>query len=98
LDNRLMEQIAEAERAVYEAVGHQIRIGSPQELSYVLFEELHLPKTRKTKTGYTTDADALEPLREVHPVVNAILNWRELTKIKSTYVDTLPHQVNPRTG
>lgn len=98
LDNRLTERIAEAERAVYEAVGHQIKIGSPLELSNVLFEELHLPKTRKTKTGYTTDADALEPLREVHPVVNAILEWRELTKIKSTYVDTLPHQVNPRTG
>jgi DNA polymerase-1 len=98
LDNVLMQRIAEAERAVYEAVGHQIKIGSPQELSSVLFDELGLPKTRKTKTGYTTDADALEPLREVHPVVNAILNWRELTKIKSTYVDTLPHQVNPRTG
>ncbi len=98
LDNRLTERIAEAERAVYEAVGHQIKIGSPLELSNVLFEELHLPKTRKTKTGYTTDADALEPLREVHPVVNAVLEWRELTKIKSTYVDTLPHQVNPRTG
>ena len=98
LDGVLMERIAEAERAVYEAVGHQIKIGSPQELSYVLFDELSLPKTRKTKTGYTTDADALEPLREIHPVVNAILEWRELTKIKSTYVDTLPHQVNPRTG
>ncbi|MDA0301285.1 MAG: DNA polymerase I [Chloroflexi bacterium] len=98
LDTVLTQRIAEAERAVYEAVGHQIRIGSPQELSTVLFDELGLPKTRKTKTGYTTDADALEPLREVHPVVNAILNWRELTKIKSTYVDTLPHQVNPRTG
>ncbi|MGE3857557.1 MAG: DNA polymerase I [Dehalococcoidia bacterium] len=98
LDRVLTERIAEAERAVYDAVGHQIKIGSPQELSYVLFDELGLPKTRKTKTGYTTDADALEPLREVHPVVNAILEWRELTKIKSTYVDTLPHQVNPRTG
>ena len=98
LDAVLMARIAEAERAVYDAIGHEIRIGSPLELSSVLFEELGLPKTRKTKTGYTTDADALEPLREVHPVVGAILNWRELTKIKSTYVDTLPHQVNPRTG
>ena len=98
LDAALLGQIADAERAVTEAVGHEIKIGSPQELSYVLFDELGLPKTRKTKTGYTTDADALEPLRELHPVVNAILNWRELTKIKSTYVDTLPHQVNPRTG
>ena len=98
LDAVLTQRIAEAERAVYDAVGHEIRIGSPLELSSLLFDELGLPKTRKTKTGYTTDADALEPLRAVHPVVGAILNWRELTKIKSTYVDTLPHQVNPRTG
>ena len=98
LDAVLTQRIVEAERAVYDAVGHEIKIGSPLELSNILFEELGLPKTRKTKTGYTTDADALEPLRVVHPVVNAILEWRELTKIKSTYVDTLPHQVNPRTG
>ena len=98
LDAVLTERIGQAERAVYDAVGHEIKIGSPLELSSVLFEELRLPKTRKTKTGYTTDADALEPLRAVHPVVNAILEWRELTKIKSTYVDTLPHQVSPRTG
>ena len=98
LDAVLTRGIAEAERAVYDAVGHEVRIGSPQELSSLLFDELGLPKTRKTKTGYTTDADALEPLRAVHPVVGAILNWRELTKIKSTYVDTLPQQVNQRTG
>jgi DNA polymerase I len=98
LDGDLKERIAAAEQAVYDAVGHEIRIGSPQELSKVLFEELGLPHTRRTKTGYTTDADALEPLRLVHPAVNAILEWRELTKIKSTYVDTLPQQINPRTN
>ncbi len=98
LDRDLTARIAAAEQAVYEAVGHEVKIGSTQELSSVLFEEIGLPKTRKTKTGYTTDADALEPLRNAHPVVEAILNWRELTKIKSTYVDTLPGQVNPVTG
>jgi DNA polymerase-1 len=64
----------------------------------VLFTELGLPKTRKTATGYTTDADALEAIRDAHPVIDAVLEWRELTKIKSTYVDTLPQQVNARTG
>ncbi|MEX1022317.1 MAG: DNA polymerase I [Dehalococcoidia bacterium] len=98
LDRELTEKIVAAEQAVYDAVGHEVKIGSPQELSHVLFEEIGLPKTRRTKTGYTTDADALEPLRLAHPCVEAILNWRELTKIKSTYVDTLPHQVNPATG
>ncbi|RJQ12303.1 MAG: DNA polymerase I [Dehalococcoidia bacterium] len=98
MERDLSGRITMAERAVYDAVGHEVKIGSPLELSALLFEELGLPKTRKTKTGYTTDADALEPLRPLHPVVDAILNWRELTKIKSTYVDTLPSQVNPRTG
>ncbi|MEZ4503765.1 MAG: DNA polymerase I [Dehalococcoidia bacterium] len=87
-----------AEREVFSSVGREFQIGSPQQLSHILFEELHLPKTRKTRTGYTTDATALEALRHVHPAVAAILDWRELTKIKSTYVDTLPAQVNPRTG
>ena len=90
--------IEQAERAVYGAVGHEFQIGSPQQLSAILFEELGLPKTRRTRTGWTTDATALEPLRHVHPAVDAVLEWRELTKIKSTYVDTLPQQVNPRTG
>jgi DNA polymerase-1 len=94
----LVGRIAQAERETYDAVGHEFKLGSPLELSQVLFEELELPHTRKTKTGYTTDANALEGLRAVHPVVNAILKWRELTKIKSTYVDSLPLQVNPRTN
>jgi len=98
LDGELSSGIEEVERAAYDAVGHEFKLGSPQELSQVLFDELRLPRTRRTKTGYTTDADALEPLRDAHPVVDAILQWRELTKIKSTYVDTLPEQVNPRTG
>ncbi|MEE8421202.1 MAG: DNA polymerase I [Dehalococcoidia bacterium] len=97
LDKELTDGIATAERAVYDAVGHEFQIGSPQQLSQVLFEEIELPKTRKTTTGWTTDANALEPLRHVHPVVDAVLDWRELTKIKSTYVDTLPQQLDPRT-
>ncbi|MFN8584643.1 MAG: DNA polymerase I [Dehalococcoidia bacterium] len=98
LGEDLVDRIDAAEHAVYEAVGHEFQIGSPQQLSSILFEELRLPKTRKTATGWTTDADALEALRGVHPVIEAVLQWRELTKIKSTYVDTLPLQVNPRTG
>ena len=97
MDADLVARIEAAERACFDAVGHEVKHGSPQELSAVLFDEIGLPKTRKTKTGYTTDADALEPLRTAHPVVDAILQWRELTKIKSTYVDTLPLQVNPVT-
>jgi DNA polymerase-1 len=94
----LASAIEEAEREVFAAVGHEFQIGSPLQLSAILFSELGLPKSRKTTTGYTTDATALEPLRHVHPAVDAVLRWRELTKIKSTYVDTLPEQINPRTG
>jgi len=94
----LVERIALVQREAYDAVGHEFKIGSPLELSQVLFEELELPHTRKTKTGYTTDANALEPIRNAHPVIDAVLRWRELTKIKSTYVDSLPLQVNSRTN
>ena len=64
----------------------------------MLFEEIELPKTRKMTTGWTTDANALEPLRHVHPAVDAVLQWPELSTINSTYVDTLPRQATPRTG
>ena len=94
----LEQAIAEAEREVFSSVGHEFQIGSPQQLSQVLFDELALPHTRKTQRGYTTDAAALEALRHVHPAVDAVMQWREVTKIKSTYVDTLPDQVNPRTS
>ena len=87
-----------SEREVFAAVGHEFQIGSPQQLSQVLFAEIGLPKTRKTATGYTTDATALEPLRHVHPAVDAVMRWREVTKIKSTYVDTLPRAGQPAHG
>ncbi len=98
LAEQLDSEIAEAEAEVYASVGHEFQIGSPQQLSQILFEELGLSKTRRTRTGWTTDANALEALRAVHPVVPAVLRWRELTKLKSTYVATLPSQVNARTG
>ena len=94
-----LAELSEAAQAeVFSAVGHEFQIGSPQQLSHVLFEELELPRTRKTARGWTTDANALEPLRQAHPAVAAVLRWRELTKIRSTYVDTLPGQIHPVTG
>ena len=66
LGAELADEVATAEHDVYEAVGHEFQIGSPQQLSHILFEELGLPKTRKTATGWTTDANALEPLRGSH--------------------------------
>jgi DNA polymerase-1 len=64
----------------------------------VLFEELGLPKTRKTTQGYTTDAQALEALRGAHPLIEQILDYRQVAKLKSTYIDALPSMINPKTG
>jgi DNA polymerase-1 len=94
----LNEQVAYLEDQAYQAVGHQFNLGSPPQLSQVLFDELGLPKTRRTKQGYSTDAQAIEALRGVHPIIDIILKWRELTKLRSTYIDALPGNVDPRDG
>jgi DNA polymerase-1 len=99
LSESLAEEVKRIEQEIYKSVGHEFNIGSPQQLSHILFEELHLPKTRKLKTGsYTTDAQALEGLRGLHEVIDHIYSYRELTKLKSTYLDTLPELVNPDTN
>jgi DNA polymerase-1 len=98
MSRQLEGQVAEVEEKVYAEVGHRFNIASPQQLSAILFEEIGLPKTRRTKYGYTTDAQALEALRGAHPVIDLILLYRQLTKLKSTYVDTLPALINSKTG
>ena len=75
---------------MFDAVGHEFTIGSPKQLGDILFEELKLPKGRRTKTGYSTDATVLEELEEVHPVIRPVLDWRTYTKLRSTYVEALP--------
>jgi DNA polymerase-1 len=95
----LAEDIRNLEDEVYRSVGHEFNIGSPQQLSQILFEEIGLPKTRRLKTGaYATDKDSLEALRGVHPILDYLFDYRELTKLKSTYLDPLPSLVNPRTN
>ena len=83
-------EIARLEVEVYASVGHEFNLGSPKQLEQVLFFELNLPKGRKTKTGYSTDASVLEDLRGVHPMVASLLDWRTYTKLRSTYVEALP--------
>lgn len=85
--------IARLEREIYDMVGHEFNIGSPQQLSDVLFNELGLPKTRKTTQGYSTDQRALESLRPLSPIIDLIFEYRGLTKLKSTYLDALPGEV-----
>jgi len=98
MSQRLGEQLSKLEKEIYDNVGHQFNINSPQQLSKVLFEDLGLPTARKTKGGYSTGAAILEELRGVHPVIGFILDYRQLSKIKSTYIDALPSLINPKTG
>ncbi|HXH22848.1 MAG TPA: DNA polymerase I [Dehalococcoidia bacterium] len=98
LGKGLNEQIRYLEEKAYAEVGRPFNLGSPQQLSQVLFEELKLPKTRRTKQGYSTDAQAIEALRGVHPIIDILLEWRELTKLRSTYIEALPAYVDPRDG
>jgi DNA polymerase-1 len=83
-------RIAEIEAEVQEVAGYTFNPGSTQQLGRFLYDDLGLASGRKTKTGRSTDADTLEALRGEHPVVEQILEWRQLTKLKSTYVDALP--------
>ncbi len=90
LEREFATEIGRLEAEIYAAVGHQFTIGSPKQLGDILFGELQLPKGRKTKTGYSTDAAVLEELVGVHPVIQPILDWRIYTKLRSTYVEALP--------
>ncbi len=92
LDRDFSAALERYEHEVYEAAGETFNLNSPKQLGELLFETLGLPHGKKTKTGYSTNADVLEKLRGAHPVVDAILNYRKLAKLKSTYVDGLrPH-------
>jgi len=85
----LTQRIADIEGRVYALAGEEFNINSPKQLSAVLFEKLMLPAPKKTKTGYSTNADVLEKLKNKHPIIGEILEYRELTKLKSTYADGL---------
>ncbi len=84
-------------RKIYKEAGSEFNINSPKQLQEILFEKLSLPVVKKTKTGASTDSDVLLELSEVHPLPKEILKFRELSKLKSTYVDALPSLVNPKT-
>ena len=83
-------QLAALETRIYELVGHPFNIGSPKQLEQILFHELDLPATKRTRTGYSTDASVLEELRDKHEAVGLILEHRQVSKLKGTYVDALP--------
>ena len=98
LSVQLADRIAALESEARELVGESFNLNSPKQLEVLLFDKLQLRHVRKTKTGRSTDAAVLEELVGEHPVVAKILEFRQLTKLKNTYIDVLPSFVNPRTG
>lgn len=92
------DRMSDLEVEMTKAAGRPVNVASPKQLGALLFDELGLPSGRKTKTGYSVDADVLESLRDKHELIPLILEHRTLAKLKSTYVDALPMQVNPRDG
>lgn len=83
---------------IYDLADEEFNINSTQQLGEILFEKLKLPKKKRTKTGYSTDASVLEDLARIHDLPKTLLEYRELTKLKSTYVDALPNLIHPETG
>ena len=88
-------EISRLETEIYADVGHEFNLGSPKQLEQILFYELDLPKGKRTKTGYSTDASVLEDLRPAHPMIDKLLEWRVYTKLRSTYVEALPTLLAP---
>lgn len=92
----LNQQLKAAEEEIYKLAGEEFNINSPKQLGIILFEKLNLPKGKKLKSGYSTSAQILEKLRGYHPIINMILEYRALAKLKSTYVDSMVNLITPR--
>ncbi|MGC8971046.1 MAG: DNA polymerase I [bacterium] len=98
LSKVLEVSLSQIEKEIYNLAGEVFNINSPKQLGYILFEKLKLPPIKKTKTGYSTDAEVLTQLATESEICVKLLEYRELTKLKSTYVDALPRLINPYTG
>jgi DNA polymerase-1 len=98
LSSEIKSRMKQLSTEMQNLVGRDVNINSNKQLASLLFEELNLPSGRRTKTGYSVDADVLESIRAEHPIIDLILEYKTLGKLASTYVDSLPLQVNPNTG
>lgn len=94
----LSERIEEETQLIYDMAGEEFNINSPKQLGVILFEKLGLRVIKKTKSGYSTNVEVLERLRDDHPIIGLIMDYRHLTKLKSTYCDSLYNVINPKTG
>lgn len=98
LSKELQNLLENLTKDIYELSGIEFNINSPKQLQEILFDKLGLPLTKKTKTGHSTDARSLEYLRGQHDIIGLLIDYRQLSKLKSTYADSLPAMINPRTG
>lgn len=97
-NKEVIKDIQTIEKEVFKEVGETFNLSSPKQLGNILFEKLKLPVGRKTKTGYSTDSDVLEKLSKEFPIAKRIIEHRELNKLKSTYIESLPQMIDPKTG
>lgn len=98
LSIELDKQISNIEAKIYELAGEKFNVNSTKQLQEILYVKLKLEPTKKTKTGYSTDIQSLEQMRFSHPIIEHLINYRQLVKLKNTYVDSLPELINKRTG
>ena len=98
MGGEIHDRLIEIEENIYELAGEKFNINSPKQLGVILFEKLNLPPFKKTKTGYSTSADVLEKLANDHEIIDHILNYRQLGKLQSTYIEGLLKVINPKTG
>lgn len=98
LSGEFRERLAALQASIFEMAGREFNVGSPKQLAEVLFEELKLPVIKKTKTGYSTDAEVLEKLAKDHEICRTLLEYRKFEKLITTYVDVLLRDIHPRTG
>ena len=85
-------------KEAYELAGEEFNLDSPKQIKHILFEKLNLPPIKRPRQGYSTDAEVLETLSEIHPLPGKILEYRHYSKLKSTYLDVLERVINPLTG
>ncbi|MBI4975038.1 MAG: DNA polymerase I [Candidatus Omnitrophica bacterium] len=97
LSKEMDKKLNRLTKHIYDLAGEEFNINSPKQLSVILFEKLKLPVIRRTKTGFSTDEEVLRRLALAHPLPKSLIEYRELSKLKSTYVDALPNLINPGT-
>lgn len=98
LSTEIGKDIAKLAETIYEMAGEEFNLNSPKQVSQILFEKMGIKPPKKTATGYSTNADVLESLKGDHPIADKLLEYRTLEKLRSTYIETLPAQVNPATN